>query len=261
MKKKALILAIAVLALLSPAAAAIDKTFTLRLGTYLPKAPSNYVQYPNNLWAIEFDQMSFGREDYRGSLLGASFDILINKYFALSFTVDTYNKDRYGYYKDYVGGTIDETTYAFPGEIYTGDSLIHTFNVSVTPIQASVKFTPLGRRGKVIPFVGGGVGLYRYRVSLRGQSVDFSDTSNVYVDPELGDIQIYPVDQSYAEESGYTFGYHFLGGLQFPIGHRITIEGEARYHVAKATLDEWFIGFDKFDVGGLSLTMGINFWF
>lgn len=46
-----------------------------------------------------------------------------------------------------------------------------------------------------------------------------------------------------------------------PIGYRLTLEGEARYHFAKATFKDSFAGFEKFDLSGLSLSIGLNYWF
>lgn len=259
MKRTALTLA--GLLLLLPAAG-LAHTFSLRLGTYLPSAPANLSADPDSLWAIEFDQMSFKRSDYRGSILGGSFEFFISKQFSLQFTVDAYSKDRYGYYKDYVGYSFDEGDFAFPSDLYRGDfQVVHTFNVSVTPVQLSAKFTPLGRKGRVIPFVGGGVGYYRWSVTMRGETIDFSDDTWVYDDPQIGEVQIWPIVQTYGHESGWAFGYHAFGGFQVPIGMRVTLEGEARYHWAKARFEEWFLGFSDFQVGGLALTLGINFWF
>lgn len=234
---------------------------SLRGGTFLPHVPTNVLTRPDSLWAIEFDQMSFKRSDYYGSILGISFDLFINKNFSLSFCIDTYAKDKLGYYKNYVGARFPEGSFAFPSEYYDGEAVVHAFNVGITPVQLSAKFTPLGRRGRFVPFIGAGIGYYRWNVVLRGQTVNFSDTSWVYDDPNLGEVQIYPIVQSYGRESGWNFGYHALAGLQVPIGYRITLDGEVRYHWAKAKLEEWFTGFDNFEIGGLSLVLGISFWF
>lgn len=260
MKKRALFIAAALVVLL-PAAGFAENGFSLRLGTFMPQAQTDVNAYPNNLWAIELNQMSLSRSDYRGSLIGAQFEFSVNKYLSLCLAVETYNKNRYGYYLGYT--EIAEGGYAVANGEYSGSGsyIVHTFNFQVTPITLSAKFMPFGRKGRVVPFVGGGIGLYHWGVSLRGQTIDFSNTGYTYTDPTYGDVQAYPVDESYATESGYAFGYHALGGFQIPIGYRVTIEGEARYHWAKASLGDWFEGFDKFEIGGLALTMSVAFWF
>jgi hypothetical protein len=108
--------------------------------------------------------------------------------------------------------------------------------------------------------VGGGAGLYFYSVRIYGQMVNFSDPW-VFTDPDLGDIDIYPVESVNGREKGSVFGYHAFAGFQIPIGFRATLEAEARYHWASATFDEWFLDFDDFDLGGLAITLGFNYWF
>ena len=47
-------------------------------------------------------------------------------------------------------------------------------------------------------------------------------------------MPIYGIVQTDArEENRATFGYHAFAGLMFPIGDRITLSAEFRYHAAK----------------------------
>jgi hypothetical protein len=247
------------LLLLVPALAFSD-TFSLRMGYFMPGASSNVLTHPDSLWAIEFDQMSFNKSKFQGSMLGFSYEYFVNKNVSLAFTLDSYTKNRPGYYVDYGQFDIDEGAFAFPYEYYDGYIIEHAFSVSSTPLQVSLKFLPLGRKTRIIPFVGGGAGLYFWSVRLQGEMVDFSDPW-VYTDDVLGDIDVYPVNQVYGKERGRTFGYHAFAGFQIPVGFRATIEAEARYHWAKAKFDEWFLGFEDFDLGGLAITLGFSFWF
>jgi hypothetical protein len=125
----------------------------------------------------------------------------------------------------------------------------------------SLKLSPLGRKTKLIPFVGGGVGLYFWSAGLFGEMVDFSDPY-IYTDPLLGDIDVYPVIPVNSRETGMSIGYHAFGGFSFPIGYRATIDAEVRYHVAKGKFDgPLFVDFPDFNVGGLALTVGFSYWF
>jgi len=261
------------LLLLAPTLAYSD-TFSLRIGYFMPSAlsASNLTAYPDSLWSIEMAQMSFTKEKFRGSMLGFGYEYFITKNLSLAFAVDFYSRNRPGYYVDYVQFGLNEGDFAFPYEFYDGDDIQHAFRVSSTPLQLSLKITPLGRKTRIIPFLGGGASLYLYSVSLYGQIVDFGDESWFYdfetdtaysnpVDPALRDEHIYPVESVYGKEKGSVFGYHAFAGLQIPVGFRATIEAEARYHWAKATFEEWFQGFDKFDLGGLAISVGFSYWF
>ena len=258
--KKLTVLAVALL-LLVPVLAFSD-SLSLRLGYFMPRALSNayLALHSDSLWAIEFDQMSFTMEKYRGTMMGISYEYFVGKNLSLAFTLDSYSKNRPGYYVDYVQFALDEGDFAFPYEFYDGDIIEHAFSVSSTPLQVSLKFTPLGRKTRLIPFVGGGAGLYFWSVRMYGQMVNFSDPW-VYTDPDLGDVDIYPVEGVNGREKGSVFGYHAFAGFQIPIGFRATLEAEARYHMATAKFTEWFLDFDDFDIGGLVLTVGFNYWF
>lgn len=247
------------LLLLVPSLAFSD-TFSLRLGYFMPGASTDILTHPDSLWAIEFDQMSFNKSKYQGTIFGISYDYFIGQNLSLSFALDSYSKSRPGYYVNYGQFQLDEGAFAFPAEYYDGYIIEHAFGVSNTPLQVSLKLLPLGRKTRLIPFVGGGAGLYFWSVRLQGEMIDFSDPW-IYTDDVLGDIDVYPVTIANGKEKGVQLGYHAFAGFQIPIGPRATIEAEARYHQAKAKFNEWFLGFEDFDLGGLAITVGFNYWF
>jgi opacity protein-like surface antigen len=253
--KKLMVLTLAA-ALLAPALARAD-TFTLRLGYYMPKTSTN----PNTVWGIEFDNMNFAKEDFRGGIYGGGYEYFINSYVSLALTLDSYSRDRIGSYRDYEGITVDTEDYAFSTSDIAGDFYInHVFKVAATPLQLSLKLTPLGRRVRVIPYVGGGVSLVFYRVSIRGETIDFTQPTE-FLDAEDNTIIGYPITVGETRETGSAWGGHAFGGVMIPLGYRITLEAEARYHFARANLHKQFLDFDPFDLGGLALMLGFNFWF
>jgi len=254
--KKTIIAAVA-LALLLPAMSFAD-IFTLKVGYFLPKADKDY---PDSIWGIEFDQMSFKKKDFNQAVLGIGYEHFLSKQLSLCLSLEVYSKSKLGIYNDYVGYSFDEGEFAFPYEYYVGDyDIDHSFDVSITPIQLSLKLAPGGRRTWLIPYVGGGVGLYIYHAALRGLIIDFSDPW-IYDDEELGEVDIYPINQSLISETRVAVGYHAFGGFMIPIGDRMTIELEGRYHFAKGSFKEDFQDFDKFDLSGPVFSAGINYWF
>jgi opacity protein-like surface antigen len=254
--KKSIVL-IAALIVLIPALA-YSNTLTLRAGYFFPRAQGGL----DSLWNIEFQQMSFKKADFRETILGFSYEYFVTKELSMALSVDTYSKRKAGYYMDYVGYTLDEGDFAFPASDYNGDfNITHGFNVSITPIELSLKLMPLGRRVRLIPYVGGGVSMFFWSAGIRGSMVDFSDKW-IYDDPDIGDVTIYKISQTDArEDSRIAFGYHAFGGLMFPIGNRITLEAEFRYRIGKGTFKDAFLDFEDFDLSGFSLTAGFNYWF
>jgi len=254
--KKTFVLA-AALILLVPSLSLAD-TFSLRLGYYFPAAKGG----PDSLWDIEFQQMSFTKADFRGTILGFSYEHFLSKNLSLALTVDTYNKKKAGLYNDYSGITVDNEDWAFSLDDIEGDfNIAHSFNVSLTPIEASLKFLPLGRRTQLIPYVGGGAGMYLWRVNIRGSIINF-DVADVFLDADDNELIGYLVEFADLEERNrISFGYHVFGGIMYPIGNRLTLEAEFRYRAVKGKFEDAFLGFEDFDLGGYTATVGFNYWF
>jgi len=268
---KKIILFAAALIVLMPAVARPD-TMTFRLGYYMPNATTDswLMSHPFSLLGIEFSQMTFTPSDFRGAILGGGYEWFLSPQFSLAFSVDFFSRENGGYYRDYVGVSLNNTDfqgdYAFPAQYYYGDfEVLHTLHISMTPIQLSLKIAPLGRKHRIIPYVGGGGGLYFLHAHIYGSMVDFSQ-GVVVSDPEVpqaGDFTIYPVTFINAHETQAVFGAHAFGGLMFPIGYRMTLEAEGRYHWASANFNGAFPAseFGKFDLSGWSVSLGFNYWF
>jgi hypothetical protein len=256
--KKATIL-MAVLIVLIPSLAYSDM-LTVRLGYYMPQALNNLAAHPDSLWAIELSQMSMLKSDYRGSILGAGYEFFLTPQLSFAISVDFFNKENGGFYRDWVANTVDGVDYAFPFQSFNGSDILHTFQVSMTPVQFSLKLTPLGRKTRVIPYVGGGIGAYFLSARIWGSIVDKSQEF-IYTDPVLGDVSVFPVVGANAHETRVVLGGHAFAGVMIPVGYRMTIEAEARYHYAKVNFRKAFPDYDKFDLSGLSLSIGFNYWF
>lgn len=245
-----------------------SNTVTLKLGVFIPTAKSD-------LWDTEFSQMNLKKSDYYNTNFGFAFEYFLTRELSLMLSIDSYNKNKLGYYKDYVGytaatlGTSED--FAFPKE-YEGEyDPCHTFNVSITPIQASLKLYPLGRRARLIPYVGGGVGAYLWNVRLLNDLIIFNESEEfIYTDPDTGEeatILGHPIRYAdIREENRVSIGYHAFGGIMVPIANRTTAELEVKYNMIKGKFQEsdptrGFWGFGPFDLGGYQLSIGINYWF
>lgn len=226
---------------------------SFKVGYFIPRAMSD-------LWEIEFENMSFTKSDFQNTNFVFGYEYFLSREFSLVLSIDGYTKNRSGIYDLYVGEDIDGYGYAFDyGEGY---AISHVFSVSITPVQASIKLTPLGRKGKVIPYVGGGVGAYLWTVRVQGELIDFNEGEE-FLDVDLDEIVIgYPIYSVDArEENKVSFGFHVFGGVMLPVANRISLEGEVKYSQLKGVFKDGFIGFDPFDLGGWTISIGINYWF
>jgi hypothetical protein len=232
-----------------------DGTFSFRLGYFIPSAKSD-------LWNIEFENMSFEKHDFEAVTFGMSYEYFMTREFSLVFGADYYGRSQYGYYRDWVGYTIDGYDYAFPYSSYDGDyDISHQFRTWMSPFQISIKLSPFGRRSGIIPYIGGGVSFYLWSVALEGDMVDFED-QYVYEDPDLGDVDVYGIVFTDAHEhTNFDVGFHAFAGITIPIAPRTAIEAEFRYNYAKGGLHDAFRDFNSFDLGGYQISVGLNYWF
>ena len=265
--KKYLIILLALI-LLTPSLA-FSGILTFKIGFFIPQAKSD-------LWDIEFENMNFGKTHFYNSNFAFCYEYLLTRELSFTIGVESYTKNKGGIYENYIGVAgaavgVPNYDFAFPPEyesdFSSGDifSIFHSFSVSITPIQFSLKITPLGRKGKIIPYIGGGVGVYLWYVRIRGDIVDFEDEW-IYPDPVAGDISVYSVYNWYLQEdSRITIGYHGFAGFMIPVAQRFSIDVEFKYNYAQGKFrtgpDASFVGFDPFDLSGYQLSLGLNYWF
>lgn len=244
---------------------AFSGIITIKIGFFIPRANSD-------LWQQEFDDMDFGKSHYYNSNFCFTYEYFATKQLSFTLGLDGYLKNKSGVYNNYFGvfGSIfgEPLDFAFPNgleEDFFPDevfSIVHSFNVAITPIQFSMKLYPMGRQGKIMPYIGGGVGLYIWYVRLEGDWVDFNDDTWIYG----VDTQIYPVYLTYArEDSRFTFGYHAFAGIMVPVAQRFTFEAEFKYNHAQGNFrtgpDASFEDFEPFDLSGYQFSLGLNYWF
>jgi len=252
--KKNMLLLVIVLAL--GVVPAFSNSLTVRIGYFFPNAKSD-------LWQIEFDQMSFSKSQYQTTTFGIDYELFLNRNVSLVLGFDSYMKNKNGYYRDYVGYEFPEGAFAFPLD-YEGDfDVSHSFDVTITPIQVGLKVAPLGRSSSLIPYLTVGASLTLWSVSLFGDLIDFSDAW-VYEDPDYGDVDIYGIYPLNArQDARFALGYYLAGGFQYVVGNKITLQGEVKYLWGKGTWPQegWFEGFEAFDLNGLFISLGLNYWF
>ncbi|MDH5743288.1 MAG: hypothetical protein OEZ52_07075, partial [Candidatus Aminicenantes bacterium] len=220
-------------------------------GYFFPRADSD-------LWQDEFDNMMFTKTGFQDSNFGFGYEYFLSNQLSVVFNVEGYSKNKLGQYENFVGIEDVDGDWAYPTDFVPDFIPTHTFSVSITPIQLSLKIAPLGRRQKIIPYVGGGAGLYIWNVRMWGDLVDLSDP---WVDQDW-DVEIYPIYPVDArEENKLKVGFHAFGGIMVPVANKISFEAEFKYNFAKGELTEAFEGFEPFDLSGYQISVGLNYWF
>lgn len=246
-----------IVAVLAAAGMLSANTVTFKMNYVIPKMQSDF-------WDIEFENMSFLKSNFQNTSFGLAYEFFVSPQLSLVFSFDTYSKTKGAYYNGYVGYTLDNEDWAFPDD-YQGDfSPNHSVYSSVSPLQVSFKFLPLGRRTKLIPYLGAGGGLYFWSLRMRGDMIDFND-EYYYEDPDYGDVPVYPIYQVDAYEGRnfgkVAFGGQVFGGLMYPVANRLTLDLEFKATFAKGKMTQGFEGFEPLDLGSYQISIGINYWF
>jgi outer membrane protein W len=126
-----------------------------------------------------------------------------------------------------------------------GTDIVQTLKLRIIPFTATIRFLPLGNDQPIQPYIGAGVGAYRWRYSETGEFVDLQN--NIFPGNFVG--------------SGAAAGPTILGGVRFPIGSA-GVGFEIRHQSAHGKLpsDQGFAG-TKIDLGGYNylLTMSYKF--
>jgi hypothetical protein len=130
-------------------------------------------------------------------------------------------------------------------EHQNGTDIVQTLKLRVVPFSATVRLLPLGNDQPIQPYIGLGVGVYRWRYSETGEFIDLQN--NIFPGNFVG--------------SGAATGPLILGGVRFPIG-QAGVGFEIRHQSAQGKLpdDQGFAG-TKIDLGGYNYLVTMSFKF
>jgi len=120
-----------------------------------------------------------------------------------------------------------------------GTDITQDIRLRTIPITATIRFVPTGRRARVQPYIGAGVGVIPWDYSEKG---DFADPA-------------YDVFSWEYKDSGTAVGPVIFGGVRIPVSRAFAIGGEIRWQQADSELDP-DVGFQgtRLDLGGFTYT-------
>jgi hypothetical protein len=206
---------------------------------------------------FHFGAFTPAREDARSRSSGRSDDVLVNNLNVFAFDINDFDSATFGgewlaalgshaeaglgigIYSD----SVDSVYRDLVNEDFT--EIEQEFKLRIVPFAATFRFLPLGRNAAVQPYIGGGIGLFRWRYTETGEFVDFDST--IFRDTYAGE--------------GWSSGPVILGGVRFPVGSW-DIGGEIRYQDAEGELpaDQGFSG-SKIDLKGFNYLVTFNIRF
>jgi outer membrane protein W len=120
--------------------------------------------------------------DARGDTVnGQSNDVLVNNLDFLAFTIKDFNAPTIG--AEYLVGLGDRFEGGMGIGIYSrtvptvyndfvnknGSEIEQDLKLRIIPFTATVRFLPMGRHNGIVPYIGGGVGVFNWRYTETGQ--------------------------------------------------------------------------------------------
>jgi len=143
--------------------------------------------------------------------------------------------------------TVEDVDFEFPNH----QPILRDIHLQIVPLEANVKFLLTGRDAVVIPYVGGGFGIYFW---------EYSEVGDFIIDRNSGNPQTI---SGHAFSDGADPGWHAEAGVFVPVGHGIAIMGEGKYWSAQGDLDVrgFDPSFEPIDLSGLQIAGGVSFWF
>jgi hypothetical protein len=225
-----LVLALGTLALAAPAAA--QQQLSLNIGYFALRGEGSRVAgdtIAENLFADYPFALGYRVSDFNNVTFGAEWLVPVGDVFEVGFGVNYYQKTVPSYYVDLE----DEAT---------GRDITQDLRLRTTPITATIRFVPTGRRATVKPYVGAGIGIVPWSYSESGDWVDSAYKTFTYE----------------YKDSGTAVGPVVFGGLRVAVSRAFAVGGEIRWQLADSELDP-DVGFQgtRIDVGGF--TYSANF--
>ena len=196
----------------------------------------------SDLYSFVRDELTIARGDFAGSSWSLDAAFFVQPQLAVQFGIGVASRTTPSVYRDWVDNNDRE--------------IAQTSSLRRMPLSAGLRYylVPPGRSisrlawvpARVAPYVAAGGGITYYRFHQTGDFVDYQ-TLDVF-GTELHSEAWSP--------SAFT-----AVGADYALGARVGLVGEARYDWASARLSSDFSGFNRIDLSGLALTVGLAYRF
>jgi hypothetical protein len=178
----------------------------------------------------DLDSLLFDIKDFNGPAVSGEWLVGIGDFLEAGVSAGYYQKAVPSVYRSQVNED--------------GSEIEQELKLRVVPLTATVRFLPIGH-ASVEPYIGAGIGAFRWRYSETGDVVDFTDGTvfrNRYI------------------ANGTAYGPVVVGGVRFPFADVWDVGGELRYQWAEGDTkpaESGLLG-SKIDLGGLNAAVTLH---
>ena len=124
-----------------------------------------------------------------------------------------------------------------------GFGIFHTTSFELTSLEAGVVWNLTDRDARISPYFGVGGGYYDWTLNEDGEFIDF------------GDLSIF--DARFTD-SGQTFGWFWVAGVEVPLGESLKAFAEGRWTGIDDDLSGDFEGLGILDLSGRTIAFGVG---
>jgi hypothetical protein len=202
-----------------------SQSIHLKIGLFVPRLQSD-------LWEISQENLTFERSDMVNVVYGGEYEFYLNRNFSLAAEVSSYAKTVYAQYRDY--------------EFEDGTPIFQNITLRLVPVEAGLKFYPMGHRNRINLFIGAGAGVYAWTYQQSGYFINFQNDS---------------ISEGFAETRRFAFGLNSRIGLAFRFQQRLGFSLEGKYQYLRGKLSRNFEGFDPLDMSGFLVNAGVTLYF
>jgi len=210
-------------------------SFALRAGLARPTAGSDVFSFAR-------EHLTLGHRDFVGGSISGDLAIHVSERVAVQVSAGYSSRTSASEFRDWVDNNdlpIEQSSVFRRAPITVG------LRYYLAPPGRS-----LGRLAWVptplVPYISAGAGGVWYKFRQSGDFVDF---------------QTLDVFSSDLESSSWAPAVHGAAGLDYALSAKVGLVTEARYDRASARMQSDFSGFDRIDLSGFTVTLGLSFRF
>ena len=186
----------------------------------------------SDLWETNMENLVFDKNDLQGSYYALGYEFFPLSFISFSVEGGTFKKDHYSVYRD---------------EVYPDDSPIpQNISLTMNSVEVNLNLFPLTYKRNIYPYISVGGGVYFWKYEQWGDFINFQDET---VTPN-----------AYADSQSVAFGANIKAGFIFRAGKRMGFSIEGKYRTLKDDLSSNFEGFEKLDLSGLTINIGVHFF-
>jgi len=195
-------------------------TVRLRFGEFTPNGDNDY-------WIDKRADFTGDEDDFADDLLAVDYLHPLGRRMGLLLSASSWEADVAQEYRDFTD--------------QDGLGIFHTTSFELVSLEAGLVWSLTDRNATVSPYVGLGGGYYDWTLTESGEFIDFADLS---------------IFDDRFSESGNTFGWFGVAGIEVPVGGNWRVFAEGRWTEMDDNLSGDFEGLGILDLSGSTIAFG-----